>query len=177
MAGVDFTREQLIEALEVLAARLADRGAASRLRVVGGAAISIQYGRDATTHDIDALFSRSTDVAEVVAEIASERGWPESWLNDDVTMYASHHDHEAAWTTFLETSDIRIDLAPADLLLAMKLKAGRGRRDEDDIDLLCDACGLASAQDAVDLFDRYYPDDEIKPAARRQIEARDWPTS
>jgi len=36
------------------------------------------YGRDATTRDIDALFSRSTDVAEVIAEIAQERAWPEN---------------------------------------------------------------------------------------------------
>lgn len=171
-----FDRDDVLGALEELARRLAARGAPAHIRVVGGAAIAVQYGREALTQDVDALFGRSDDVLEIAAEIARERGWPNSWLNDDVAMHASHFDHEAVWVRIVDVESVQVDLAPADLLLAMKLKAGRGGRDEDDIDLLCDACGLRSAAEAEAIFERFYPEGEIKPLARRQLDGRAWLT-
>lgn len=63
-------------------------------------------------------------------------------------------------------------MASVELLLAMKLLAGRGRRDADHIDLLLDACGITSAPEVVALFDRFYPTEEMAPAAARQVRGR-----
>jgi hypothetical protein len=52
----------------------------------------------------------------------------------------------------------------------MKLRAGRGRRDADDIDRLLDACGIASLADAIELFDGYYPQDEIAAPGLPSVE-------
>jgi hypothetical protein len=54
----------------------------------------------------------------------------------------------------------------------MKLRAGRGRRDADDIDRLLDACEVASVADAVALFGRYFPQDEMATPAILQLEER-----
>jgi hypothetical protein len=58
------------------------------------------------------------------------------------------------------------------LLLAMKLQAGRGRRDATDIDLLLDECEIESFDDAKALFDKYYPTESIAPRALHQLHDR-----
>lgn len=54
----------------------------------------------------------------------------------------------------------------------MKLGAGRGRRDSDDIDALLDTFGINSAAEAIDVFDRYYPNEVIAGPAMRQLRHR-----
>lgn len=53
----------------------------------------------------------------------------------------------------------------------MKLLAGRGRRDGDDIEQLLGICGFNSIEAVEEIFDRYYPQDVIAPRARRRTEA------
>jgi len=55
-------------------------------------------------------------------------------------------------------------------MLAMKLRAARGRRDETDIEALLDRCGIRSLAAAEELFERYYPDVELKELAVAVIE-------
>lgn len=57
------------------------------------------------------------------------------------------------------------DLAPADLLLAMKLNAARGRRDARDIEVLLGICEIGSLGEAEAVFERYYPGDCLKERA------------
>jgi hypothetical protein len=163
VAPVAFTRDDIISALEELAQLLAAADVTTTIRVVGGAALSVLHGRDTTTTDIDALYGAPDQVRAAVATIAAQRGWPDTWLNGDVAMFASHFDHTATWVPFTSRGGVKIWMAPADLLPAMKLLAGRGRRDGADIDLLCDACGVTSITEAEVTFDRYYPRDEIVP--------------
>lgn len=87
-------------------------------------------------------------------------------------MFVSHYDSEADWDLHVEESGVVVLVARPQLLLAMKLHAGRGRRDEADIDRLIDSCGITSLEAAQELFDRYYPDEVIKPAAKRQLRER-----
>ena len=150
---------------------LAD-GAEATIGVVGGAAVALQVGREAVTSDIDALYSSSPEVKAAVERIAEARNWPRTWLNDAVKMYVSHYDDAGDWTLRTEEGGVVILVARPELLLAMKLRAGRGRRDSDDIDRLLDACGIASVGDAVRLFGRYHPQDEISTPAMFQLEER-----
>ena len=67
---------------------------------------------------------------------------------------------------------VEVRIAGAPLLLAMKLRAARGRRDSADIDLLLDECALTNTAQAVQIFERYYPEEALPERARRQLEAR-----
>jgi hypothetical protein len=61
---------------------------------------------------------------------------------------------------------VEISLAPADLLLAMKLHAARGARDNGDIRTLLTACKISSAQAAEDIYVSYYPGEGLRSRAR-----------
>lgn len=167
-----FDRDTLQEALEELADRVAATGTAVQIRIVGGAAIAIGHGRETLTQDIDALFGTSPEVELAVAAIATERNWPPTWLNNAVRMFASDFDHLAEWVVHLQRGNVTVKIAPADLLLAMKLRAGRGRRDSGDIDLLLDACAVTGRAQAEAIFDRYYPQEIIAAGAERQLDVR-----
>jgi hypothetical protein len=167
-----FTQEGVEEALTVLVNELLADGTEATIRVVGGAAVALQVGREAVTSDIDALYASSPEVKAAVERIADARNWPPTWLNDAVKMYVSHYDDAGDWTVRTEEAGVVILVARPKLLLAMKLRAGRGRRDADDIDRLLDACKVASVADAVELFECYYPQDEIATPAILQLEER-----
>ena len=125
MTPVTFDRDDIVSALEELAELLGEGGVSTTIRVVGGAALVVAYGRQATTTDIDALYGAPDDVSAAVATIAARRGWPDTWLNDRVKMFASHYDHTAGWVLLATRANVEVWIAPADLLLAMKLLAGR----------------------------------------------------
>jgi hypothetical protein len=65
-----------------------------------------------------------------------------------------------------------VRVARTGLLLAMKLYAGRGRRDAPDIDQLLDACGITSVAAAEQIFDQYYPTESIAQPAMHQLHER-----
>jgi hypothetical protein len=167
-----FTKEDLEEVLGALVEELVGAGAEAIIRIVGGAAVEMQVGRGALTGDIDALFGSSPAVKEAVERIAQARNWSRTWLNDAVKMYASHHTTDGDWELRTNQAGVVILVARPPLLLAMKLRAGRGRRDADDIDSLLDACGITSVDTAEQRFGRYYPDDVMAVPAMGQIQAR-----
>jgi len=147
-------------------------GAVAKIRVVGSAAVAMQVGREALTEDIDALYGSSPQVKAAVENIAQARNWPPTWLNDAVKMYVSHYITDEDWDLRIEEEEVMVFAARNELLLAMKLKSGRGRRDQGDLDRLFEACRITSVADAEGIFDRYYPQDVIAAPARRQLEAR-----
>lgn len=58
-----------------------------------------------------------------------------------------------------------IEVAPADALLAMKLKASRPGRDTDDIRQLLAICGIDSAEAADALSTEFFPGDSLTDRA------------
>lgn len=170
--AVTFDRDDIVAALAELVDHLVAANASSHIRIVGGAAIAIQFDRHGTTTDIDALYRADPAVEEASRMIARRRGWPESWLNDKVKMWVSHFDGPGDWTHFKVHDDVTVSVAGADLLLAMKLRASRGRRDATDIDILLDACALTTVAEALALYERYYPEDAMGDGALPQLKAR-----
>jgi len=167
-----FSKEELEEALNALVAELVAAGAEAKIQIVGGAAVALQVGREALTGDVDALGASSPPVKAAAKRMADARNWPETWLNDAVNMYISHYDSEADWEVRTDEEGVVVLVARAQLLLAMKLYAGRGRRDAEDIDRLLDECEIASVAAAKKLFDRYYPTEVIARPAMRQLQTR-----
>jgi Nucleotidyltransferase of unknown function (DUF6036) len=167
-----FSKDDIQDALRSLTKELVQSDVEITIQVVGGAAVALQVEREAATGDIDAMFRRSSQIFDAIKRVGDERGWPDTWLNDAVNMYASHHDSADDWDIQTSESGVVILVARPELLLAMKLAAGRGRRDSTDIDLLLDACEISSIEEAAALFDRYYPADVIATKAMAQLKDR-----
>jgi hypothetical protein len=167
-----FSTEDLKEVLRALVDELLAAGEEAKIQIVGGAAVALEVGRDGVTGDIDALGASSPPVKAASQRIAKARNWPETWLNDAVNMYVSHYDTEADWRIETEEEGVVILVARPRLLLAMKLYAGRGRRDSSDIERLLDACAIASIEAAKQLFAHYYPAEIIAAPAMRELKTR-----
>lgn len=167
-----FSKEDVEKALRALVEELVASGIAITIQIVGGAAVALQVEREALTDDIDALHRPTDGFTAVVKRLGDARNWPETWLNDAVKMYASHYDTVADWDIRTDEDGVIILVARTELLLAMKLYAGRGLRDATDIDKLLDACGITSLTAAAEVFDRYYPTDVMSKKAMRQLQER-----
>jgi hypothetical protein len=167
-----FSRDTVEEALEDLVDELVSGNVSVTVQVVGGAAVALQGSREVLTQDIDALHAPSPEFTDAVVCVSEKRGWPTTWLNDAALMFASHHDTPDDWDTLIDREGVVIQVAGIRLLLAMKLLAGRGRRDAQDIDRLADACGVSSVEEALEIFETFYPNDVIAKMALRQLEER-----
>ena len=65
---------------------------------------------------------------------------------------------------------LTVRAASPEYLLATKLLASRVSRDEDDILLLYDLCGLTTVEEGLDLVERYYPGRPIEAKVRYYLE-------
>lgn len=167
-----FTPDDVREGLRELAHELRDAGMAAKVQVVGGAAVALQVGREALTRDVDALYPATPQFKEIVRLIADRRGWPEEWLNDAVKGFVSHYDSNEDWEVFEDGEGVTVLIARPQLLLAMKLLAGRGTRDREDIERLLDDCSITGVAGAQAIFDQYYPTEVMNHRARAQLVAR-----
>ncbi len=167
-----FSREDVDEALQALVDELVAAGVPATVDVEGEAEVSLQVEREALTQDIDALHPATSGFTDAVGHVGAARGWPDTWLDDAVTMNVSHYDTTDDWEVGIEGDGVVVRVARAELLLAMKLLAGRGRRDSGDIDRLLDACDITTLADARGEFDRYYPNEVIADPAWRHLQER-----
>jgi hypothetical protein len=163
--------EDLDDVLRLLVTELVAAGVEARLQIVGAAAVTLQVGRDVLTRDVDALYTPTPELDDVIKRIATTKNWPETWINNAVQMFASHYDSDSDWELHTEEQGVLVLVARPQLLLAMKLLAGRGRRDAADIDRLLDKCEIASVRAATKVFDRYYPREVMARPALLQLQA------
>jgi hypothetical protein len=165
-----FDASRLRELLEQLATRLADSGCKAGIRVVGGAAIAMINDQRPVTRDIDAaLVHDVARIRQVASEMATEFGLPAEWLNDSALAFVPLVG-EPQWHDLIERGDVLIQIAAPGMLLAMKLRASRGRRDADDIDFLLERCGIESIDEAVTLYEHYYPQEVLPERAVARVD-------
>lgn len=162
MRDLTFDKERLEELLELFLQELDKREVAGTVFLVGGAALSLYYFDRETTRDIDAGLPSDPRVLEVIADIAEREGLPENWINNQATMYFGFPPAQY-WITKRELGRIRLVVASPELLLAMKLKASRGRRDNEDIVELLQITGLRSLEEVSAIFEEVYAQEAIKP--------------
>lgn len=118
------------------------------------------------------MFSPVEEVRQAVVKVSyNHPALKENWLNDAVKIYLPAPDpSDPQEIQSYDGEAISVASASAEYVLAMKLRAGRRGRDEKDIDLLCELCNITSTDEAISLFERFYPDDQIK---RSSIEILD----
>ncbi len=174
-------RDEVRRLLNELATRLDQAGIAVSIHVVGAAAVMMTTSAERTaTKDVDSWINGGSDpatpaaVLKIVREIADETpGLDENWLNEGAAGFIpiSVGGSPEEWVRLIERGGVRILIARPDVLLAMKLLAGRGHRDLPDIDALCDACDVRTVREAMQIFDKYYPDNSIKDRSLKWLEA------
>jgi len=160
-------RNQILQALEGLAADLESRGVTGELFVVGGGAMALAYSNERVTKDIDALFEPKAVVYEAAQRVAEQLGLEPNWLND--AMKAFLHGADADATVYFEQPGLSVRVASPRYLFIMKAMASR-ESDYDDLRVLYRLAGLASAREAFDLIESSYPRAAIKPIVQYVIE-------
>lgn len=169
-------RNDIAAGLRELIAELRSAGEVVGLRIVGGAALALRhFDRDAT-RDVDVLHaSPGNDEAVLAAasRVAPRHGWDDDWLNFAVTRADALPTlgRQVEWETIHDADGIVIQVASAEALLAMKLRANRPGRDTDDIRRLLALCGVESLDAAEELYEDYYPGDALSDRAVGMVEA------
>lgn len=164
------TRDDITAALTDLATRMDAASITATIHVIGGSAISLEYNhlREATT-DIDSWLDVHHTLVEavetIVRSIAFERQWPDDWFNTRARLFLPEFGEPFAWRPLLEIGVVRVVVAPPEVLLAMKLLAGRGRRDLPDLEPLLAECEIVTVGAAIELFDAFYPHDDMSSKA------------
>jgi len=106
--------------------------------------------------------------------VAEEMDLPKDWLNDGAKGFLSPQaDFEKG--ALPQFSNLRLQTATPEYLLAMKVLASRAatlydRGDRDDIALLLERLGIRSADAALAIVRRYYPETQLLPRSLYLLE-------
>ena len=157
-------RGEIEGALRELSEVLDARGVVARIYLVGGAAMVLAYESRFSTDDVDGSGYPTEDVLAAAREIAGRRGLQPDWLHDSVKAWFPTF-KEPDWRPVFKVGTVDVVVADERTLLAMKLRASRGRRDELDIEFLLDRCGVSTVEGALSVYEEYFPEDELPPRA------------
>jgi hypothetical protein len=163
------TREEMIAALSAVGEELERRGVAAKLYIVGGAVMVLAHDSRDATFDVDGDFYPRESVIEVAADIARLQGLPNDWLNAAANGFIPVF-KSPDWRPLYRFGSLDILAADDRTMLAMKIRASRGRRDEPDIALLLQRCGITSVEQVAALYDEYFPEDPAPKRARLILE-------
>ncbi|HWD62601.1 MAG TPA: hypothetical protein VG369_08880 [Humibacter sp.] len=168
-------RSDIIAGLREVVAELRSAGEKAGIRIVGGAALALAYFDRGTTQDLDVLHVRPGSdeaVASAASRVAVRHDWDPDWLNFAVTQADALPTlgRTVEWTTIYDEAGIVIEVAAADALLAMKLRANRPGRDTRDIRLLLGLCAIDTLQEAEVLYEDFYPGDGLSDRAVRMVD-------
>jgi hypothetical protein len=120
--------------------------------------MALAYSARRVTRDIDAVFEPKMLIYEAAERVAERLDLPEDWLNDGVKGFLPGPDRDAV--PLPQVTGIEVTTASPRYLLAMKLLAMRFGEDDDDIRILLGQTGIESADEALALMARMYPDRE-----------------
>lgn len=173
--------ETIVRAFEVMGAYLRDRNLIGEIAVYGGTAILLQFPWRTATDDVDAVFSSGeaeASMKDAAAYAATLLRLPDDWLNNAVGGFTPESESD---DFFLLQGDyprgdrpgLKVFMAKPEYLCAMKLKAltraSFADKDFNDLVELASTAGIEDAEQLMDLFFRFYPDEELDPVAKARI--------
>lgn len=164
-----------MELLSLLVDRLAARGVEALIYLLGGVAAGIAYYPEGVDRrasaDIDATFTARSDVLAEAEAMATELGLRPDWFNGGAEQFLPPTG-EPDGEVLMENGAVKVVVAPPRLLLAMKLRASRLGRDDEDIAVLIRVCGIRSVAEAEALVEEVYlGEEEIHPRGRSFLTA------
>lgn len=109
MTGI-LTRDDIIDSIREVIARLRDACNTATIQIIGGAPIALTIDEDRpATVDVDESISPVEEVRAVCRQIAENHGWPFDWVNDRAKILLSDGDGRAAeWVTLCNQDGIRV---------------------------------------------------------------------
>lgn len=172
----ELTIDRVSALLAELGGRLAARGIEGEIYVVGGAAMMLAYDRSRMTRDIDAVGIPQEEIdAEARAMAAGHRDIGPEWLNARVLPLLPRG-IDADRLQVLGGPGLTVNVASPRWLLAMKARAARGRRDLEDVWVLCQILGLRGVDEVWHICDDVWGDlmirDEIVELVSEDLRAR-----
>lgn len=159
--------DELRDVLADLAETLRRRGVDAELTIVGGAAMTLAYGADRLTRDVDGRFWPKGEVLAAAREVAARHRLDPQWLNNGAEAWMPEDMPQEHRRVVVDHPALVVTEPGARPLLAMKLRASRHAKDVEDASLLFKAAGLTSAADAERVFREYYPDVSVTERHRR----------
>ncbi|MGH9111424.1 MAG: DUF6036 family nucleotidyltransferase [Acidimicrobiales bacterium] len=164
------SRQRILDLFSELDDELCDSGTRGDLFVVGGAAMAVAYDARPATRDVDGIWHPSAEVRAAATRVAARHDdLAPDWLNDGVKGFLPGDDHGTRRVVY-EGECLTVSAASPEYLLATKLLASRVSRDEDDILLLYDLCGLTTVNEGLDLHERHYPGRPVEAKVRFLLE-------
>jgi hypothetical protein len=164
-----FDRGRIESLLTELGRRCQAKGIDAELFIVGDAAMALAYSRDRVTRDLDAIFEPKAEVYSEVDAMANDLGLPPEWLNDGVKGVMPDRADRAPGVLF-ESDGLKVMIASAEYLLAMKAAAARQTRDTDDFLVLAAELGVTTSDQAFAIVDKYYDRQRLTPNSQFFIE-------
>ncbi|AEH08416.1 MULTISPECIES: hypothetical protein [Protofrankia] len=164
------TRERILGLFAELNDELRRVGIRGDVFIVGGAAMTVAYDARPATRDVDGIWHPSTEVRAAAARVAARHEDLEpDWLNDGVKGFLPGRDPGHSVVVY-DNDHLTVSAPSPEYLLATKLLASRVSRDENDIIRLYDLCGFSSADEGLDLIERYYPGRPVEAKVRFLLE-------
>ena len=161
------TSAEIVSAFDALNARLAARGESAELAVVGGAVMCLAFDARPATKDVDAWFAPSETVRAAAREVADELGLPSDWLNDAAKAFVPPN---ASFELYREWPHLRVALADARTLFAMKAAAARTLEDAADLRFLLGRLGIRTAEEALRVVLEFFPAERLPIRTQLLIE-------
>ena len=158
--------DEINQALDALAAELAQRGVRGKIYLVGGAAMILAFQSRTATGDVDAGVYPPEEVLAAAAEVGRRLGLPEDWLSDQAKIYFPSVG-SIRWNPVLHWDSLEVVAADERTMLALKLRASRGRRDETDIRFLLQRLGIDHKVAALPIYEEFFPEDPLPERADR----------
>lgn len=153
------TREELLRLLAEVGELLVAQRLEGQLYVVGGAAMALVFDARRITRDIDvAAPGDQAALWSAVAEVADRHFLPPDWVNTNATAFMTNEPDDAA--TELTLPGLRVTVASAQHLIAMKLRALRDR-DLTDLDTLFRIVGVRTPEQAAAIHDQLFDESYI----------------
>jgi Nucleotidyltransferase of unknown function (DUF6036) len=133
----------------------------------GGAVMALVYDARPDTKDVDAIFKPAALIRDAAARVAAANDLRPDWLNDGVKGFLVEHKQRI----LLDLSNLKVFVPEPDYLLAMKAIAARyNTQDASDVKVLVDLLQMKSANEVLDVVEKYYPRNQIRPATQFFIE-------
>jgi hypothetical protein len=171
----ELTRELVERALRRLGELAVANGIQLEVALYGGTAMMLAYNQRIITNDVDAVVIPAESATPFVRQVAEELSLHERWLNDDVRVYLGTRGQTRALEKFSDMPGIRVNVATAGYLLAMKALACRDalpgyEGDLGDLEYLIKKMNIKRVDDIQKHVDRYYENDAVSSDKIRILE-------
>jgi hypothetical protein len=161
-------KNEMIKYFEIINEKLKQKALTGEICLFGGAVMCLVFESRAATKDIDAVFAPTTEMYQIIKNIAEEHQLPQDWLNLAVKGFvSSNHDIRL----FQKMSHLDIYAASPQYMFAMKCLAARSdSKDFDDIRFLIKHLNIKTMDEAIKILGKYYPQKRILPRTQYVLE-------